>query len=96
MLSDTLRRRFHVPTADLLARSTPLMIGPVEVRTFDATDTLVHLCHHAAFSDYHQATREREGFLQWLAQLNESDQAGALVHQLRPERPRLAAPVDYA
>jgi hypothetical protein len=50
VLSDTLRRRFHVPTADLLARSTPLMIGPVEVRTFDATDTLVHLCHHAAFS----------------------------------------------
>lgn len=50
VLSETLRRRFPVPTTDLLARSTPLMIGPVEVRTFDATDTLVHLCHHAAFS----------------------------------------------
>ena len=50
VLSETLRRRFHVPTADLLARSTPVTIGSVEVRTFDATDTLVHLCHHAAFS----------------------------------------------
>jgi hypothetical protein len=50
VISETLRRRFHVPTVDLLARSTPVMIGPVEVRTFDATDTLVHLCHHAAFS----------------------------------------------
>jgi hypothetical protein len=50
VISETLRRRFHVPTVDLLARSTPVMIGPVEVRTFDATDALVHLCHHAAFS----------------------------------------------
>ena len=50
VLSETLRRRFHIPTADLLARSTPVTIGPVEARTFDATDTLVHLCHHAAFS----------------------------------------------
>ncbi|HEX5089010.1 MAG TPA: nucleotidyltransferase family protein [Nocardioides sp.] len=50
VLSETLRRRFHVPTDDLLARSVPLKIGDVGVRTFDATDTLVHLCHHAAFS----------------------------------------------
>jgi hypothetical protein len=50
VISETLRRRFHIPTADLLARSTPVTIGSVEVRTFDATDTLVHLCHHAAFS----------------------------------------------
>ncbi len=50
VLSETLRRRFHVPTTDLLERSVPLMVGPVEVRTFDTTDTLVHLCHHAAFS----------------------------------------------
>jgi hypothetical protein len=50
VISETLRRRFHIPTADLLARSTPVAIGPVEARTFDATDTLVHLCHHAAFS----------------------------------------------
>ena len=26
------------------------MIGPVEARTLDTTDTLVHLCHHAALS----------------------------------------------
>ena len=50
VLSETLRRRFHVPTAELLARSSPVTIGSVEVRTFDVTDTLVHLCHHAAFS----------------------------------------------
>ncbi len=50
VLSETLRRRFHVPTADILTRSAPVLIGSVEVRTFDATDTLVHLCHHAAFS----------------------------------------------
>ena len=50
VLSETLRRRFHVPTAELLARSSPVTIGSVEVRTFDGTDTLVHLCHHAAFS----------------------------------------------
>jgi hypothetical protein len=50
VISETLRRRFHVPTSELLAGSTPVTIGPVEVRTFDATDTLVHLCHHAAFS----------------------------------------------
>ena len=50
VISETLRRRFHIPTADLLARSTPVTIGSVEVHTFDATDTLVHLCHHAAFS----------------------------------------------
>jgi hypothetical protein len=50
VLSETLRRRFDIPTAELLSRSTPLMIGPVEVRTLDPVDTLVHLCHHAAFS----------------------------------------------
>jgi Uncharacterised nucleotidyltransferase len=51
VLSETLRRRFHVPTDELLARSVPVVIGPVETRTLDATDTLVHLAHHAAFSD---------------------------------------------
>jgi hypothetical protein len=50
VLSETLRRRFHIPSAELLSRRTPLMIGAVEVQTLDATDTLVHLCHHAAFS----------------------------------------------
>jgi hypothetical protein len=50
VLSETLRRRFPLPTYALLARSTPATIGAVEVRTLDATDTFVHLCHHAAFS----------------------------------------------
>ncbi|WP_028652933.1 nucleotidyltransferase domain-containing protein [Nocardioides halotolerans] len=50
VLSETMRRRFHVPTAGLLARSTPLTIGSVSARTLDPADTLVHLCHHAAFS----------------------------------------------
>ena len=50
VLSETLRRRFHIPTVDILARSTPLTIGPVDARTLDTTDTLVHLCHHAALS----------------------------------------------
>lgn len=50
VLSETLRRRFRIPTADLLERSVPVTIGSVEVRTFDDVDTLVHLCHHAAFS----------------------------------------------
>lgn len=50
LLSQTQRRRFRVPTGDLIARSTPLVIGPAEVRTLDAADTLVHLCHHAAMS----------------------------------------------
>jgi hypothetical protein len=50
VLSETLRRRFTAPTPELLTRSSPLLIGPVEVRTLDPIDTLVHLCHHAAFS----------------------------------------------
>jgi hypothetical protein len=50
VLSEDLRRRFHIPTIDVLAASTPLTVGPVDVRTLDTTDTLVHLCHHAAQS----------------------------------------------
>ncbi|HEU5035701.1 MAG TPA: nucleotidyltransferase family protein [Nocardioides sp.] len=50
VLSETLRRRFRVPTVELLGRSTPVAIGPVEVCTLDDVDTLVHLCHHAAYS----------------------------------------------
>jgi Uncharacterised nucleotidyltransferase len=50
VLSESMRRRFPIPTADLLARSTAVTIGSVEARTLDPTDTLVHLCHHAAFS----------------------------------------------
>jgi len=59
---------------------------------------------HAAFGEYHQATREREGFLRWLqewvldvpnreAYLNK---LGPRFASLRPTEPRLAAAVDYA
>ncbi|MVQ49104.1 hypothetical protein GON03_07910 [Nocardioides sp. MAH-18] len=50
VLSETLRGRFNAPTSELIERSVPLMVGPVEVRTLDPVDTLVHLCHHAALS----------------------------------------------
>jgi glutaconate CoA-transferase, subunit A len=54
---------------------------------------------HAAFSDYHQRTRERDGFLSWLDDMR----GGALqgqrrerLEQLRPTEQLLAAPVNYA
>jgi glutaconate CoA-transferase, subunit A len=59
---------------------------------------------HAAFHDYHQATRERDGFLAWLDDWVHRlpDRAGYLARlgerftALRPSTARLAAAVDYA
>jgi glutaconate CoA-transferase subunit A len=59
---------------------------------------------HAAFGEYHAASRERDGFLSWLQQtvLDVPDQATLLSHlgarfeRLRPTSARLAAAVDYA
>jgi glutaconate CoA-transferase subunit A len=59
---------------------------------------------HAAFGEYHQATRQREDFLRWLDEwvLGVTDRAdylarlGERFRALRPSEPRLAAPVDYA
>ncbi|HLZ26530.1 MAG TPA: CoA-transferase [Chloroflexota bacterium] len=59
---------------------------------------------HAAFGEYHQATRDREGFLSWLQEwvLEVADRDAYLAKlgprfaALRPTEPRLAAPVDYA
>jgi glutaconate CoA-transferase, subunit A len=59
---------------------------------------------HASFGEYHQATRDRPGFLSWLQQwvieLPDRDaylrKLGPRFHALRPAEPRLAAPVDYA
>jgi glutaconate CoA-transferase subunit A len=59
---------------------------------------------HAAFSEYHQATRDRAGFLAWLdewvlqvADLDAyRDKLGARLERLRPREKRLAAAVDYA
>ena len=59
---------------------------------------------HAAFADYHAATRERDGFLAWLDQwvLGVPSRAEYLsrirarFEALKPTDPQLAAPVDYA
>ena len=59
---------------------------------------------HAAFSDYHQATRERPGFEAWLNEwVFEIPHRAAYLARLgdrfsalRPREPRLAAAVDYA
>jgi glutaconate CoA-transferase subunit A len=59
---------------------------------------------HAFYAEYHRATRERDGFLRWLQDwvLGVSnhqeylDRLGERFTALRPSRPRLAAPVDYA
>jgi glutaconate CoA-transferase, subunit A len=59
---------------------------------------------HAFFSEYHAATREREGFDAWLKEWvfdtrNGPEYLGKLgerFDRLRPPRPRLAATVDYA
>ena len=58
---------------------------------------------HAAFGEYHQATRERQGFVSWLQEwvLDVADRdaylskLGPRFAALRPA-PRLAAAVDYA
>jgi glutaconate CoA-transferase subunit A len=59
---------------------------------------------HAAFTEYHSATRERDGFEGWLAEwvLGVDDRRtyvrklGSRFDALRPTTPLLAAPVDYA
>ncbi len=55
---------------------------------------------HAAFSDYHQRTRERDGFLSWLSewvtQPTSPDAMRERIAKLRPKAARLAAAVDYA
>jgi glutaconate CoA-transferase subunit A len=59
---------------------------------------------HAFFAEYHRATRERDGFLQWLndwvlgvANLDAyRGRLGARLERLRPLRKQLAAAVDYA
>jgi glutaconate CoA-transferase subunit A len=59
---------------------------------------------HAFFSEYHQATRERDGFLRWLQEwvLDLPDRntyvskLGERFARLRPSQNRFAAAVDYA
>ena len=59
---------------------------------------------HAFFSEYHRATRDRDGFLHWLEEwvFNVRGRADYIVKlgerfdALRPQQPRLAATVDYA
>jgi glutaconate CoA-transferase subunit A len=58
---------------------------------------------HAAFDEYHQATRERDGYLRWLQDwvMDVPDRAaylrklGARFSELRPRHPRFAAAVNY-
>ncbi|MGI9146715.1 MAG: CoA transferase subunit A [Chloroflexota bacterium] len=59
---------------------------------------------HAAYDQYHEATRQRQGFLDWLQEwvfeVRDRDayvaKLGPRFTQLRPRRQRLAAAVDYA
>ncbi len=59
---------------------------------------------HAAFGEYHQASRSRDGFLAWLQEwvIDVADRPaylaklGARFEALQPTEPRLAAAVDYA
>ena len=70
---------------------------PSPVQGFFARD-------HAFFAEYHQATRERGGFLRWLDEwvLNVTDlehyrrKLGGRLEALRPPQKLLAATVDYA
>jgi glutaconate CoA-transferase subunit A len=76
---------------------TPAGAHPSPVQGYYARD-------HACFTEYHQATRERDGYLQWLDEwvLNISDlrayrdKLGDRLERLRPSIPQLAAAVDYA
>ena len=59
---------------------------------------------HAAFGEYHEATRERQGFVSWLQEwvLDVANRdaylskLGPRFAALRPTHQLLAAPVDYA
>lgn len=59
---------------------------------------------HAAFGEYHQASRERDGFVRWLQEwvIDVADRdaylskLGPRFAALRPTQRRLAAAVDYA
>jgi glutaconate CoA-transferase subunit A len=59
---------------------------------------------HAFFSEYHQSTRERDGYLAWLEEwvfnLDDlaayRDKLGSRLEALRPGHKRPAAQVDYA
>lgn len=44
------RGRMRIGTGELLGRSVPVRLAGVDVRTLDPTDSLVHLCLHAAIS----------------------------------------------
>lgn len=48
------RRLFSVPTEDILDRRTHVQIGLAGAWTLDATDSLVHVCLHAALTGAHR------------------------------------------
>lgn len=47
---ESARQAFSIPMDELIARSTPIHVDDLAVRTLDATDTLLHLCFHACLS----------------------------------------------
>ena len=59
---------------------------------------------HLMYTEYHRASRERDGYLRWLHEWvldvpdhqTYLDRLGERFTALKPTRPRLAAPVDYA
>ena len=59
---------------------------------------------HLMYTEYHRASRERDGYLRWLHEWvldvpdhqSYLDRLGERFAELKPTRPRLAAPVDYA
>jgi glutaconate CoA-transferase subunit A len=59
---------------------------------------------HAFYSEYHRATRERDGYLRWLQDWvmyvpdhqTYLDRLGSRFGALKPTHTRMAAPVDYA
>jgi len=50
MVMKSLRGRFRVEAAPLLARRVPVTLGPTSLWALDPVDALIHVCHHAALA----------------------------------------------
>ena len=101
-----------VPSDVILSDPNRILLPPHRVSAvvhapFGAHPSPVQGCYgrdHAAFSEYHRMSRDREGYLQWLQEwvLDVPNlevycrKLGKRLDALRPTRARLAAPVDYA
>jgi glutaconate CoA-transferase, subunit A len=101
-----------VPTEVILSDPNRVLLPPHRVSAVVHTPSGAHPSpvqgyyarDHAAFTDYHRVSRDREGYLQWLQEwvLDVRDldayraKLGEQLTRLRPRQPRLAATVDYA